>query len=193
MEWITSPDDFARERSRLGRVITSQRLPQQIFPRRPKSIRFLEWDVLTGREFMAGALDIVRSSNSPHFFLAVLSPDPEGYFYRHFSRYPWLRIEGTDSPDQILAALLEDPGGSPADCVIARGDVLVVYDDALDWVVEGDRDLELAVLATFDVEVTQKWENRLSDRLFPLEEAVSSPVFIDVPGPIEKTIRENYG
>ena len=66
-------------------------------------------------------------------YYLVLSPDPVHYFHRLFGKYPLLEIARDDSPDSYLAALNEDPGGSPADAIATNWSASVVFPPAGKW------------------------------------------------------------
>jgi hypothetical protein len=45
-------------------------------------------EILFTKEFVEGMKPFLSCINETHWFLAVIEPDPEDYFFRHFRKYP---------------------------------------------------------------------------------------------------------
>jgi hypothetical protein len=69
----------------------------------------------------------------------VLDPDPVHYFHRQFHKYPVLEIAKGDPTETYLAALNEDPGGSPVDAIGTYWWALVIVPPSLKWFVHALR------------------------------------------------------
>jgi hypothetical protein len=73
-------------------------------------------------------------------YYLVLSPDPDAYFRMHFDKYPLLEIQATDSAEEYLGALNEDPGDSPADAIGINWSQYAVLAPSRRWFVRAIRD-----------------------------------------------------
>lgn len=84
-------------------------------------------------EFARMLRSLMLPSGDSQAFYIVLDPDPVKYFYRHFNRYLCLEIAYGDSIDSYLAALNEDPGGSPADAIGINWSISVILPQSKRW------------------------------------------------------------
>jgi hypothetical protein len=76
---------------------------------------------------------LMRLSGGSRAYYLVLRPDPIHYFHEHFKKYPLLQIDRDDSAKTYLAALNEDPGGSPADAVGINWSAAVIFPPGTNW------------------------------------------------------------
>jgi hypothetical protein len=93
-------------------------------------------------------------------FYLLLRPDPVQYFHRHFHRYPAFEITRADTSQMNLAALSEDPGGSPADALGTNWSTSVIFPPSRKWfahVMRADTD------DTGHLWVPKEWVQRLID------------------------------
>lgn len=146
--------DFERRSARLFRQ--NESLLQWSQPVGRKRILPLESDLIMQRTFLEKLQTMVAATHCSHWYLAVVEPDPEDYFFHHFGKYPVLRISASDEPDAILSALHEDPGGSPADAMAYNSRILWIFPADESWAIYVDRDRELASLA-LDERLTELW------------------------------------
>jgi hypothetical protein len=73
-------------------------------------------------------------------YYIVLDPDPISYFAAEFNKYPVLEIRSNDSCEAYLAALNEDPGGSPADAIGINWNEYGLIPPSVNWLIWGRRD-----------------------------------------------------
>jgi hypothetical protein len=78
---------------------------------------------------------MMKWSGDATTFFVVLRPDPVQYFHRHFNKYPALEITSGDSGNAYVAALTEDPGGSPGDALGTNWWTCVIAPHSLKWFV----------------------------------------------------------
>lgn len=196
MEWITSHAALESEVFRIGQILTFARLPRQLFREWPNSTSVLELDNLTSGDFFSDALKVAQDLGEECIFWGLLRPDPVSYFFSHFGYFPWLRILPGDSPREVVAALHQDPGGSPADALALNFEVVVIYGRSLRWIIVGDQALEIGLLATMDIVATQIWNGAFREVLLTPEEAVcrlfSASLRSGVRPDIEREFRANY-
>ena len=136
MRWIIEKDDF--EAIRLGaatcKYVDSGRLSTSL-----QRWIFDDADICTP-EFGALLQDLMRFSGDSHYNYVVLNPDPLYYFFHHFHKYPAIEIELGELPKTYLAALSEDPGGSPADAIGVNWWECVIVPPSARWFVHALRD-----------------------------------------------------
>jgi len=145
---LTNPAEF-RESFKLIRsaVNISSRLPGQVFQPGYGSYQFLEFDRFINGEFWAMLRQLMMYSQAPEVLLMVLDPDAESYFYRNFGRFGALRIPERFSTQQYVEALNTGPESSPADALAINSWVLVWAPPSVRWVIWGERESEILVLA----------------------------------------------
>jgi len=145
------PDEAKAELQKIDVLIDrNARLPGMVFHQRPHSFRIIEFDELWSSDFFRRAREMTKANGDECFTLAVLQPDPERYFYNQFCEYPFFRFALDDVEQHYVDAINEDPGNSPADAVAHNADVVFVYPERVGWAIYGDRDLEVAVVATMN-------------------------------------------
>lgn len=169
---LVDPSSLGREQAKLGRRLRfGASLPDRIFAQTPEECRLLEFDLLLAEDFLRAAQGVARRLSESHLMWGVLRPHPTDYFLEHFGKVPWLRIGRDDPVRQAILALHEDPGDSPGDAPAIRGDGVALYGESLRWLIFGDRDLELAVLALFDERAEAAWSS-VEHRLYTVGQAI---------------------
>jgi hypothetical protein len=76
---------------------------------------------------------LMRLSGGTDAHYLVLEPDPVNYFHHLFGKYPFIEIGYGDSSESYLAALNEDPGGSPADAIGTNWWAAVIIPRSSNW------------------------------------------------------------
>jgi hypothetical protein len=157
MTWpFASHDAFDAEMQSLRGIFErGSALPEQVFKRRPSAFFFMAFDDLWTDEFFDCIRGVAISFGDDTIVLTVLKPDPIEYYSRRLGSLPMLRFSVRDTPDDFIAAVNEGPGGSAADAVVHRADVLVIHSNALRWIVYGDHDIGLAVWFAADEEASE--------------------------------------
>jgi len=123
MRWIETETIFRELLSRAEDLMSSSHEQRQ------NMLQRLVFDdaQLSTAEFATLVQSLIRESADQCAYYLVLAPDPVHYFYHHFNKYPLLRIDRGDSVESYLAALHEDPGGSPADAVGTNWSKSVIF------------------------------------------------------------------
>lgn len=73
------------------------------------------------------------------FAFLVLDPDPVGYFYEHFRKFPCIEFSADDRKDLYFSELSRDPGGSPADAISYNSNVIAIFPRSKNWYMICDR------------------------------------------------------
>src|SRR5881397_666685 len=111
MRWIGEEKVFADVLSYASEIAKIEARSQ---PRKLTRLIFDSSELCT-RVFLGLLQTLMRASGDGVSYYIVLNPDPIKYFVACFKKYPLLEIRVDDPPEDYLAALNEDPGGSPAD------------------------------------------------------------------------------
>ena len=195
---ITSRSEFDSEMRKIDELVDrNATLPEQVF--RPKASAFyvIDFDQLWSEEFFSDTQRLTVKAGDTVFTFAVLNPDPDSYYYAAFGKFPFLRFTNRDAADSYVTALHDDPGGSPADAIAYNSDVIVIYPRSQRWVIYGDRNLEIGIVAAIDDEMaTAICATSQSLKFFTPAEAVREllpPVYRGiVPAEVRKSLIENY-
>lgn len=97
-------------------------------------LNFGDLEILT-RFFLSLLHKIMDRAGDTNAFYTVLRPDPVESFHRHFHKYPAFEITRHDSEETYLAALNEDPGGSPGDALGTTWWTCVIQPPSKRWFV----------------------------------------------------------
>jgi hypothetical protein len=92
------------------------------------------------RRFLNFLHNLMKLSGDMSFRYAVLSPDPISYFFTHFRKYPVVEMSLEDQEDAYIAALTEDPGGSPADAIGTNWSEYAILPPSGKWCIHARRD-----------------------------------------------------
>lgn len=196
--FVTRQNEFAAAMESLGTVLRlDATFPAAVLNRVPAGFAlFSDTLVFTGSfdEILEG---LSRVSDGLPMFFASLSPDPVGYFFEHFGKYPLIRFDERVDGDEFRKPLNEDPGGSPADALIVRTERFAIFPRDLDWIIYADRDFELAIVAAFAKETSAQVMGTFpADTLFDVEGALQDllqPVYRgSVPAAVKEQLLRNY-
>jgi hypothetical protein len=105
--------------------------------------------IVTTRHFYQFVRGLFRFTNATadSFAFVGVRPDPVGYFFNHFSKFPAIIFQPTDSEADYCTMLQADPGGSPADALAFNTWAYVVLPSSGDWIAYGDDSKEIAVFS----------------------------------------------
>jgi hypothetical protein len=119
-----------------------QRAPQH-------ELVYFDSAIVTTRHFYQFVKDLFRFANATadSFAFVGLRPDPVEYFFNHFSKFPAIIFQPTDSEADYCTMLQADPGGSPADALAFNTWAYVVLPSSGDWIAYGDDSKEIAVFS----------------------------------------------
>lgn len=122
----------------------------------------------------------------------TVRPDPHEYYLANFQELPVLRIPPCTPEPQYLEALDSIPAAGSPDSMKTRSDELIWFSDSGRWLVWGDHENELAVVAAtpeffpaFESAVRQHRPERYRLRVLPAREAVKTWVYQPRPGLID--------
>jgi hypothetical protein len=200
MNYLTDADEFSRSQLAIDALIRrEQHLPGQVFKEPLSHFVFIQWDdVYNTGDFFEKIKSFLASTGESRWFLAVLDPDPEVYFFRHFGKYPFVEISTGDTFESYRQLLQSDPGDSPADAVAHNSTVAVLYSDSGQWAIYGDRDYELWVAAFADRGLHELFTSSFEpDWLFTVGEVIENilpPVYggKGVPPELREQLLRHY-
>lgn len=174
MKYVIDDVEFARVIGHVDDVIDRDaELPHQVFSVPVYAFRMIDMDEVMTAAFFERLQRLNSAIGDEMFFLTVLKPHPMEYFHARFGRYPSARFTNLDSGRTYVTALHDGPKESPADAIAYNGRIVVFQPPSSRWVIYGDQDLELAVLAVADDATLEYVKATLpTDRLFSAAEAV---------------------
>lgn len=114
--------------------------------REQEKLFFEDSDCFRGGFFSFLARLAILAGGKSFYFIAV-KPDPIGYFFASFNKYPAFVLSAAHAEKDYLRLLNEDPGGSPADALAHNSERYILYSKDGSWFIYGDRVSELAVLS----------------------------------------------
>lgn len=179
-------------------VDTNAELPDQVFAPTVAVFRIFDITEVWMAAFFDAAKHVMQvRGDQTRLLVAMIRPDPIGYYYAHFRKFPLFQFDRSDDAQTYLDALNADPGNSPADALVHNAAVLAIYPESCQWVVYGDRDFEVAIIATRDRETQEAWGSTLlAERLYPVRQAIENllvPMYGgDVPREVAEAFLRNY-
>jgi hypothetical protein len=201
MKFLTMRTDFEAQKRAIDRLVdVEKRFPGFVFRDRFSNFVCMDFDkVLTGA-FHERLKNFLERMGETRYFLAVIDPEPENYFFHHFGKYPFLEVSVLDSEAEFLRAVNEDPGGSPADAITYNGRVVVAYSDSGEWALYGERDYEFGIVAFSEEEHKEAFISSYGQEcVFTIEGAIEHllvPSFANsstgVPDDIRNELLSNY-
>src|SRR6266702_1254365 len=107
---------------------------------------YFDSSIVTTRHFyqFVRALLNFTNADTDNFAFVGLRPDPVGYFFNHFARFPAIIFQPTDNEADYCAMLQADPGGSPADALAFNTWAYVILPRSGQWIAYGDDSKEVA-------------------------------------------------
>lgn len=147
--FIKDLDVFNRAKTRVEKFFLPQAsLPNQVFQRDFSYFEFEEFDWSLSAEFWLCIQKLAIRSRDSTLLMAVLDPEPAGYFYKQFGYYSWADVPASISQDDYWNLLNVSPAGSPADSVLTNSEKIIWLPDSAEWAIWGERSSGVCVLAT---------------------------------------------
>lgn len=121
-------------------------LPEQVFASGFNRFAFEEFDWAMSDSFWPAIQELAASSQDSSLLMAVLDPDPEGYYMKEFGYYNWARVPVAVSSEDYWALLEEYPDASPADSFLVNSEKIIWLPQSANWAVWGQRSYGVCVL-----------------------------------------------
>jgi hypothetical protein len=103
--------------------------------------------------------ELASQSGDHELVLGVLAPDPASYFKAQFGYYSWATLPVTLSSNDYWDFLNSAPSESLADSVLANAQVVVFTVPSMRWIVWGERESGLCVLASSNGDQSPAWND----------------------------------
>ncbi|TQE68566.1 hypothetical protein [Leptospira noguchii] len=164
--------------------------PEDVFKIPFSHYGFIEFDESMTSRFW----DEIRtwsSEKTKEIIMAVIDPDPVGYYYRVFQRYNMIVLPKEAQYSQYSEALDEEPPNSPADSIFTNSTVIGWIPDSLEWAIWGDRGHEFCVIGS-----NSKIQIKYTDLdLMEIEDALNimQAYHRKLDSSFFETFRANYG
>lgn len=148
MKFVTNREDFEAINFLINAIVDKhRRLPEVVFFDGYGEFSFFAFDKIFTKDFFRRAIEFIMKCGENVFWVSVIDPDPEKYFFNHFIHYGTIECAVGDTDESYISALNADPGGSPADALIHNSNVIAVGSPSADWIIFGDRAADVAVCA----------------------------------------------
>lgn len=124
--------------------------PEKVFSPTFGHFKFEEFDWTMTDEFWELIKKLAIQTNDEFVLAAVLRPSPEGYFYKEFKYYNWIKLPIHLSADSFYEILELGPEGSPADAVMYNSCTVVWLSPSMKWAIWGERNYGICVIGFRD-------------------------------------------
>lgn len=149
--FVKNKKEFDKINSLLLKSIdATKKMPDYILRKKYKFLKFID----DYESFSSIFLDILKKftsiSSDDNFLIAVLKPDPEKYYYKHFGYYNYGVLPVNVTLEEYTEFLLHGPVDSPADAILYNSFRICWLSSSLKWVIYFDRECEISVIAYDD-------------------------------------------
>ena len=163
MQLVSDESIFYVEQCKVNTLVDFKvQFPDQIFRKNFADFLFVDFDDVYSAYFFGALIRFLGFISEEGFKLLVTTPSPDDYFYENFNKYPLLEFAISDSSQNYVNALAQDPGSSPADAILFNSDVVVLYSESSDYCIYANRDLGFAIVGCISREIALKFLNSYS-------------------------------
>lgn len=135
------------------RIRIGKDFPADVRANRTDKIVWVSWDDWQRGLFFDFVSQLSKALQATWWGITVTDPDPERYFYHHFSCYPAILGNELSTVREYLGAIGADPGGSPADAISHNSVTVLLGDSTAQWAGYFNREYELGVFVLHDMEL----------------------------------------
>ncbi|EOQ04468.1 hypothetical protein [Bacillus cereus] len=125
-------------------------LPHQVFKKEYRHYMFGEFDFLMYDVGWEKIRRMAQITNDSFVIMGVLDPHPQKYYYKEFGYYNWLKLPCDLKGTQYIDVLEAYPKDSLADSIMHNSSIIVWFPPSKEWIVVGDRDYGISILAIKD-------------------------------------------
>lgn len=119
MHLIENPDVFKKHMYLVeSNLHIGRNFPEKIIRDCFSEITFVSSDEIFLEGFISRMKSFLESINESEFYLLMLDPEPEEYFFYHFQKYPLARISSKDTEDKYFSVIETDPGNRDRKSVV---------------------------------------------------------------------------
>jgi hypothetical protein len=178
-----------------------KKLPKQVFKKPLSLFLFISSDeIFHTASFFERIKSFLGQIGESRCFLAVIEPDPEDYFFRHFGKYSVIEMSVDDTDEDYLHIAQEDPGDSPADAIGFNSRIVLLFSDSRRWAIYVDRDYELGIVGFAEENLLRLFISCYGrEKVFSADEAVEQllgAVYSNrdsgVPSEVRQQLVSNY-
>ncbi|MBL4774003.1 MAG: hypothetical protein JKX98_10560 [Alcanivoracaceae bacterium] len=146
-------------------IIDHKSLPENVFQRGFNKFSLIDFDWIFSDGFFEKIINLLLISGDKSFYFAVLDPEPETYYFKHFKKYNIVEFNNDDSENVYFNALNSDPGDSPADALSCNSSKLILFSESKDWAFYCDRYYELCICAFSNNEVKEVFDIHFKEKV----------------------------
>lgn len=133
--FIRNTREFEESRQEIEKTLTNECLPGRVFHRDFRWFAFEEFDWAMSGAFWPIMQELAQASGDISLLMAVLDPEPEGYFKKEFGYYNWVNIPISASRDDYWELLSDHPESSPADSFLANSEKVIWLPRSAKWAI----------------------------------------------------------
>ena len=165
MKYLTKKSEYKFINSLISEIITDDKsLPDNVFQSGFDKFSLIDFDWIFSDGFFEKIINLLSISGDKSFYFAVLDPEPETYYFKHFKKYNIVEFNNDDSENVYFNALNSDPGNSPADALSCNSSKLILFSKSKDWVFYCDRYYELCICAFSNKEVKEVFDIHFNEK-----------------------------
>jgi len=160
MRFLDEYSEYSINRKFVSDVIKcNTAFPDQVFTGRMRQFLFISFDLVLTRQFFTHTKSFIQAIGESAFLFSVIDPDPNTYFYKHFSKYSVIDFSITDTEEDYMAALDADPGDSPADALMHNTNSVLMHSSSSNWAIYAERELGIGVCSFTDKSIRDVFLN----------------------------------
>lgn len=151
LRMVSDKGEFQTYKLAITEIIDKRKqLPNQIFNHLYKNYLFITFDEILMADFFKKIKEYAHLAKDSDFWLSVIDPDPEEYFFQHFKRYSILVFNEESTEKQFISALTTFPKENLADSIMHNSNTILVSSSSGKWAIFGDRELDIGICAFTD-------------------------------------------
>lgn len=137
--------------------LTKAQLPDQVFRPGFDNFSFDEFDWAMSGDFWPVLQSLCLSSGDDSCLIAVIDPDPVGYFKYNFDLFSWINISMDIDQRDYWDLLNKCPNDNKADSILANSEKVVWVPKSKSWAIWGERSSGLLVLGKKHLSEGGEW------------------------------------
>lgn len=167
LKFINSEQEYIDATNGLGRVLKKEiDLVKNPFTKEFSIFIGFEFDKIYSQGFYLSLQKFLEKINSKEFTFYTLVPEPDDYFFAHFSKYSIARVGASATYEEYIELLHQDPGDSSADALIHNAETVAMYSNEAIWGIIGSKDLEIGIVGFKDEESKAKFMSCFEKNVF---------------------------
>lgn len=195
MKFFSKKTEYKFINSLISEIIINEKsLPDNVFKSRFNKFALIDFDWIFSDGFFKNIKNLQSVSGDNSFYFAVLDPEPDSYYFKHFKKYNIVEFNDDDGENDYFNALNSDPGDSPADALSCNSSKIILCSKSKDWAFYCDRYFELCICAFSKKKVEEEFNIHFKEKVLNRNEIgdfISDIVTDNLDGIVEE-FKKNY-